>query len=303
MSSSQGSQMQCAFDLTDVDVNSTPIEVVSATLAAEHTLIESQGIRGTRSRTKERVRRGLINIGGNIVLHPSPTELDALLPVILGGTETSDSFPLAETVPEFDFMIDTGAKVYDFADLKVNRAVFRSSSGQPLEVELDLLGKTVTEGNSGTFPALTFDLDAMYVFSDSTFTYDTSSNGADYEIIDFELVVDNLIEARFGNSTTATSIDATDRRVTLAITTPWTATDGEGSNSTSLYFTTVAGNDGSLNLANGNQSLDFAFANMKLSPAMTPIVNGRGEITKAINWNIYKSGSTSELTVTHDSTA
>lgn len=296
--------MQCAFDLDDVDVNSTPIEVVSASLIAEHTLIESEGIRGTRSRTKERVRRGLINVGGSVVLHPSPTELDALLPVILGATETTDTFALAEALPEFDFMIDTGAKVYDFANLKVNTATFRGSSGQPLEVELDMIGKTVTEGNSGTFPALTFDTDTMFVFSDSTFTYDTSSSGADYEILDFELTIDNLVEARFGNSTTATSIDATDRRVTLAVTTPWTATDGEGSDNTALYsVSSVAGSDGSLALVNGNQSLTFAFANMKLAPASTPIVDGRGEITKAITYNIYKSNTTNELIVTHDSTA
>lgn len=303
MGSSQGSQMQCAFDLVDVDGSSVPIEVVSTSLNAGHTLIESEGIRGTRSRTKERVRRGLINIGGSIVLHPSPTELDALLPVILGASESTDVFALAETVPEFDFMIDTGAKVYDFSDLKVNSATFRSTPGQPLEVEIDMLGKTVTEGNAGSFPSLTFDLDTQYVFSDSVFTYDTSSSGADYEILDFELTIDNLLEARFGNSTTATSIDSTDRRVTLAVTTPWTSSDGEGSASTALYsVASVDGADGSLVLTNGNQSLDFAFANMKLAPAETPIVDGRGEITKAITYNIYKSATTNELIVTHDST-
>lgn len=296
--------MQCAFDLDDVDANSTAIEVVSASLIAEHTLIESEGIRGTRSRTKERVRRGLINVGGTVVLHPSPTELDALLPVILGATESTDTFALAESLPEFDFMIDTGAKVYDFSDLKVNSATFRCSSGQPLELEIDMIGKTVTEGNAGTFPALTFDLDTMFVFSDSVFTYDTSSTGDDYEILDFEVMIDNLLEARFGNSTTATSIDPTDRRVSLSVTTPWTATDGSSADSTGLYVTSsIAGSDGSLALTNGNQSLSFAFANLKLAPAATPIVNGRGEITKGITYNVYKSATTNELIVTHDSTA
>lgn len=294
MASSQGSQCKAAFDLTDVDANSLPLEFVSETLTAEHTLVESDGIRGTRSRTKERVRRGLINIRGGMVLHPSPAELDALLPVIVGGTETTDVFPLAETLPEFDIMIDKGAKVFDFADLKVNRGIFRGSPGRPLEVDLDMFGKTVTIGNSGTFPALTFDTDTMYVFTDSVFTY----NSTTYSIMDFELTVDNLVVPRFTNSTTATDIAATDRRVTLSLTTPWTSSE------TALYDTSsVAGAAGSLVLTNGAQSLSFAFANMKLNPAQSPTVPGRGEIVQRLVFNIYQSSTTKELIVTHDSVA
>lgn len=300
MGSSQGSQWQAAFDLVDVDTNSVPMEVVSCSIVANHTLIESDGIRGTRSRTAERVRRGLINVGGNVVMHFSPTELDALLPCIVGGTETTNVFPLAETVPEFDWMVDTGAKVYDFENCKVDRAVFRSTPGQPLELELDIIGKTVVEGNSGTFPALTFDLDSMYVHSDATFTYDTSSSGADYEVLSSELTIENSLGVRFGNSTTATSIDAQDRRVTYSISTPWISSDGEGSDSTNLYdVSSVSGNDGQLAYVNGSQSLTFAFANMKLAPASTPILQGRQEITKDILYNVYKSGSTNELIITN----
>ena len=295
MASSQGSQSQAAFDLVGVDTNSTFIDLVSETLTAEHSLVESEGIRGTRSRTKERVRRGLVTVSGDTVHHPSPTELDALLPVILGGTETTDTFPLAETLPEYDIMVDKVARVFDFEDLKCDRAVFSSSPGQPLELTMSHIGKTIAETNAGTFPALTPDTDTMYVFTDAVFTY----NSTTYEINDMELTIDNLVEARYGSgSVTATSIDATDRRVTLTVTAPWTSSE------TALYdISSVAGADGSLVLTNGNQSLSFAFANMKLAPATTPVVGGRGEITQGLTFNIYKSGTTNELIVTHDSTA
>lgn len=303
MSSSQGSQVQNAFDLVDVDTMSTAIETVSNTLSGKYNLTESDGVRGTRSRNKERVRRDLIEVDGNIVVHPSPTELDQLLPCIVGGTETTDVFPLAETVPEFDWMIDKGADVYDYADLKVDQATFRGSPGQPLELDFSVMGKTETSVGAGNFPALTFDTDTMFIFTDSAFTYDTSSTGDEYEIIDFELTINNFLERRFGNSTTATSIDSTDRRVTLTTTHPWTSSDGKGADSTGLFITTLAGSDGSLVLTNGGQSLSFAFANMKPSPSMTPEFNGRGELVLRVTWNIYKSGSTNELIITHDSVA
>lgn len=292
MASSQGSQSQGAFDLDDVDANSTHVDIVSETLTAEHSLTESEGVRGTRSRTEERVRRGLVNVGGNLTTHPSPTELDVLLYPIMGTAKTtSNVFALAETIPEFDFMVDKVAKVYDFQDLKVNSATFSGSPGQPLELALDLVGKTMTEGNAGTFPAVTPDTDSMYVFTDSAFTY----NSTEYEINDFNLTIDNLVETRFGSgSVTATSIDATDRRVTLTVTSPFTSSE------TALYtFSSVAGADGSLVLTNGSQVLTFAFANMKLAPAVTPVVNGRGEIMQQLTFNIYKSGSTAELITTH----
>ncbi|HSG68911.1 MAG TPA: phage tail tube protein [Planctomycetaceae bacterium] len=295
MASAQGSQIKAAYDLDDVDANSLALELVSESLSAEHTLVESDGIRGTRSRTKERVRRGLINVGGELVMHPSPTELDALLYPISGTAGTTTGvFALAETVPEFDIMIDKVTKVFDYTDLKVNRATFRSSPGRPLELALDVIGKTQVIGNAGTFPALTFDTDTMYVFTDSVFTYNSTA----YDIMDFELVIDNLVVPRFTNSTTATDVAATDRRVTLAVTTPWTSSE------VALYDTTsVAGAAATLVLTNGGQSLSFAFANLKLNPARTPVVNGRGEIVQQLTFNSYKSATTKELIITHDSTA
>lgn len=292
MASSQGSQSQGAFDLDDVDVNSTHVDIVSETLTAEHSLTESEGVRGTRSRTKERVRRGLVNVGGNLTTHPSPTELDVLLYPIMGTAKTtSNVFALAETIPEFDFMVDKVAKVYDFQDLKVNSATFSGSPGQPLDLSMDLIGKTFAEGNAGTFPAITPDTDSMYVFTDAVFTYDSTA----YEINDFNVTVDNLVEVRFGSgSTTATSVDSTDRRVTMTATCPFTSSE------TALYeFSSVAGAAGSLVLTNGSQVLTFAFANMKLSPAITPVVSGRGEIMQQLTFNCYQSGTTKELIVTH----
>lgn len=298
MASSQGSQAQMCFDLAaPIDTSSIPIDFVSETLRRSAQIVESDGIRGTRSRTKERVRVGLETIAGNITMNPSPTELDNLLPVILGATEATDVFALAETLPTFLIAVDRVAKVFTYTGLVVNTASFSGSPGQPLVLSLDVIGLDETTGAAGSFPALTFDTDTMYVFTDAVFQY----NSTTYAVTEFNVTINNLVESRFtGGSTIATDIAPTDREVTISVTTPYTSSE------TALYdliTTSVAGADGTLTLTNGNQSLLFTFANLKPSPEETPVVNGRGEILHQINFKALKSGSTNELIVTHDSTA
>lgn len=291
--SSQGSQAQMAFDTVGIDVSSIPLDFVSESLQATTNLVESDGIRGTRSRNKERVRAGLINVGGNITMNPSPTELDELLEVILGGTESTDTFALAETLPTFIIAVDRVAKVFTYAGLVVNTASFTGTPGQPMTLSMDVLGTTETVANAGTFPALTFDLDSMFVFTDAVFTYNSTA----YAVTEFDVTINNNVTARFTNSTTATDISPEDREVTLTVTTPYTSSE------TALYLPGVAGNAGDLALTNGGQSLTFDFANLKANPDVTPVVGGRGEIFNQITFKSFKSSSTNELIVTHDSTA
>src|SRR4051812_33510927 len=80
-------------------------EFKSESLAAERTILHNPGIRGSRSRVIERKRQGTVSIGGQIALEPTLTELRALLPRILGGSEGSQTgykdYALADTLPSF----------------------------------------------------------------------------------------------------------------------------------------------------------------------------------------------------------
>lgn len=272
------------------------MEFLSISGGAENQIIRTEGIRGTRSRSKERRRRGPKVIAFTITMNPSPTELDWWLPRILGADESTDTFALAEVLPTFVVCVDRIAKVHTYTGCVVSRAVFSSSAGQPLQLAVDVLAVDETEGNSGTFPAITPDTDAMYVHSDAVLTLQSSARSFD----ECQVTIDNKAVARWMNSRTATDISATDREVLLACSTPYTSSESD------LYTTPAgssAGAAGTLVYTNGNQSLTFTFANLIQDPARTSPINGRGEILLPLTFRAEQSSTTKELVVTHDSTA
>lgn len=294
--SSQGALAKFCLDtVAPIDGSSIPFDFLSNTLAAENTLIGTEGIRGTRSRSKERVRLANVNVGGTVTMNPSAAELDWLLINALGFSESTNVFTPTETVPSFVACLDRIAKVHTYLGCYVNRATFSGSSGQPITLALDIIGTSESEGAAASFPALTFDLDVPYIFSDSATGLTLEGTGS-RKFDNFELVIDNVLNARFMNSRTASDISATDRSVTLSMSTPYTADES------ALYTTPVgsaAGAAGALVFTNGSKVLTFTFANLKMNPARTPPVNGRGEILLPLQMTAYKSGSTAELIITH----
>lgn len=296
---SEGAQAQLAMDSAGTAIGSfsEPYDFLSENLKASQERIHSNSIRGTRSRPKERNRQGLRRVSGTITMNPSPTELDNLLPRILGAAEATDTFDVAETLPEFDVLIDRVSKRFNYTSCKVARATFSGSSGQPIQLVLDIVGKDFDNSDTA-FPGLTFDTDAMYVFNDSS--SGVTLEGSTREIQDFNLVIDNLVEARFRNSNTATDVTAQDRDITLSVTSPFTSSE------IALFddaVDDVDGATGSLVFTNGNQSLTFTFGNLLLMPAETPNVQGKQEIVLPQTYKAYKSGSTADLVVTHDASA
>lgn len=297
MSGSQGALAKLCLDTAaPIDTNSIPFDFLSFSGGAEHQIIRTEGIRGTRSRNKERRRRGLQVVQFTVTLNPSPTELDWLLINAIGFSESTNVFTPTESLPTFVVCLDRVAKVHTYAGCVVSRATFSGRAGQPLQLALDILAVSETEGASGGFPALTFDTDTMYVLSDGVLTLQSSARTFD----DFSLTIDNKAVSRWMNSRTATSIDATDREVLFSCSTPYTSSE------TDLYTTPAgssAGAAGTLTFTNGNQSVEFAFANLIADPAKAPPVNGRGEILLPLTYRAEKSGSTAELIITNDPTA
>jgi len=296
---SQGAQAQLCVEPGasphTFDGSSEPYPFVSEGLARADTLLDTNGIRGTRSHASERVRSGVYTVGGTILLHPSPADLDLWLPRILGAAESTDTFDLAETLPEFGVLIDRVAKTFEYTDCKVNRATFRSSvdGNGLLQLELDIVGKTEVEDTS--FPTLTLgtaDNDAPYAHHDSVVTL----AGGAVDARSIEIVIDNLLEASFNNSRTATSITPQDRIVTVRTVHPF------NSDVTGLYGTAAAGIDGSVVYTNGNMSTTFTFGQLQF-PNESPLVSGKNSIPYTLNMTARKGGLTNELVVTHDSTA
>lgn len=291
---SMGHQSRLSFAATGTAIGSytESIEFVGESLQKRLTILETAGLRGTRSRPVERTRDGTCAVGGSIRFHVTPALLDLLLPRVLGAAESSDLFALAETLPEFDVLVDRVARRFVYGGCKVARAIFSGRAGGLLELQLDLVGKTETVSASA-FPAISPPIDPPYVFQDGTLTL----SGTSRKVLEFALSIDNGIVARFTNSQVATDVSPTDRLVTLECRLPFTTDEID------LYGQNVGGaGAATLAVVNGGYSTTFSIPRLQF-PDTSPMVGGKGEITLALKGTARKNGSTNELSVTHDSTA
>lgn len=275
------------------DTSSEPYEFISFGLQARESTLQTDGTRGTRSRSAERLRGGLTVCDGPIVIHPSPADLDLLLPRILGAAEDMDTFALAETIPAFGVLIDESAETFEYSDCYVNRAIFRSSEGGLLELELDIWAKSFTIGTS--YPSLSLGTaanDVPYTHYEAVTTLVSSAR--DCKRIEIE--INNNLERSFNNNQTAQHIFPVDRNIFLRVQTPFTS--GE----TGLDGQSVGGSTGTVVYTNGNMSTTFTFGTLDF-PDRPPTVPGRGEIVWDLEMLALETGGTEELVVTHDSTA
>lgn len=301
MTISMGVQTNMATDdALPFNTASQPFEFQRETLRKNGQILDTSGIRGTRSHHVSRTRTGPYGVSGSIVINPSPLDLDIWLPRILGAAEgASDVFDLAETLPEFFVLIDrvasfgTGAG-FQYENCKINRGILRGTQGGFVELELDIIGKVETPNIA--FPSLTLgsaSADAPYVFTDATVTLQSSAR----EFSDFELVVDNQLVADHRNSLTATDIDAQDRIVTLRMNVPWIA-----GSATDLYEQALAGAAGTFKLTNGNLSSTWTLPALQV-PDRSPNVGGKGPINYNLEMTARRTAASAELSVTNDSTA
>lgn len=280
-------------------------EFKSESLTSKRELIESIGMRGSRSRVIERLRQGTLTVGGQILLAPSPTELRKLLPRILGGNESAGAglytYALAETLPTFVTSIDRVAKVYSYTGCKVDKAIFRAAQGQVLDLELDVEALSESVGNAGTFASLTIDNTTPFVFFDGVLTL----GGTAYQMMDVAITIDNFLKKdRFVNSQTRTDLPELDRSVTLECTVPYTSDtvglyDGGASGVTAI----VKFNYGGSGSGGAGKSLKFTFGNVVFPANGTPAIGAKDEITLRLAGAARKTSTTPEVAVELDNTA
>src|SRR5688500_10423202 len=104
MSHGYASQL-CIDTVAPIDGSSLPLEFDNESLIKQGRIIDTAGLRGTRSHQQERTRAGNYDVRGGIEMYPCPAELNNLLLWILGGTVSvgtpagSTTFALGETVP------------------------------------------------------------------------------------------------------------------------------------------------------------------------------------------------------------
>jgi hypothetical protein len=275
--------------------SSQRFEVVSSTVKKQGEVLDAAGLLGARTRREDRTRYGLNRVAGQIVLEPSPRMFDFFLPYILGAAESTDTFNVADSLPGFDMLHDpfgTGSNATKFAELYVNRMSLRFAAGL-LRLTLDVVGKTATSGQTYTSAALgsTASVDTPYVFYDTSAGFLLYGHTTAMEIEEGELIIDNLLDVKFRNSRTATSIRATDSIITMITNIPLTS-----GNWTDFYGDIAAG-DGTLAIANGTVTTTFTMFNMKIADA-GPSVTGKEEVPLILTGNARSDASDPNIRAT-----
>ena len=268
-------------------------EFVSESVGKRGTIIETGGIRGTRSHSKERTRVGPYSVGGTIVMEPSPEELAIWLPRILGTAASGTTYALAETLPTFVLVVDRVTKVFTYEGCKVASATFGFRKGVAMSLSMNIIGTTESIGNAGTFPSLSLGTTGPFTLTDTSGAVTILS--VVRPVFDFEVTIDNgAVADRHLNATTVSQIPITDRVITLRSTHPYS------SDETDLYDQAITGGAGTIVATYAGYSLTFAFANLQ-APAEAPTVGSKGEILLSLNSIAKQSGATKELIVTLDS--
>jgi hypothetical protein len=291
MAAAQGMLSQLGISASDpVDAR---FDFQRESLKCIEEFLDGNGLRGTLEHDISRVRRGTRRIAGQIVMQPNAAELALLLPWILGANASGTTYALANTQQTRYVTVDRVTKVYTYSSVAVNRATFRAGQGEPLQVILDLVGIDETEGNSGTFPSLSINTAAggPFILPDLAL----SIGGSTYNCRDFELTVDNRLDAnRFFNSLTVVSTPKMDRSITMRTMLPHG--DAAAAYNTGPGGVAVVGT-----FTNGTVSIAFSLVKVTF-PRESPSVEGRSEIFVPLNGIAYHSGSTDSLVVTLDST-
>ncbi len=293
--------------LSSWDNSSEVIDFQGESLRKRGRLIVPDGIHGTRSILKERVRTGAYTVKGVLRVNPSPEFMDLWLPRILGGAEGgNDVFSVQDdlaTNGTFALLIDRTFDIFQYTDLMVNRAMFRGramledeETPQPIELFLELFGKTETIDKTWPDPAPAIGVaatDYPYTFEDAVLNLQSSARN----MMRWQLLIDNHLAVRFSNSLTATSITPRRRSVRMQVVTPAT------SDETALYDQALAGTTGSVVFTNGSYVLTFTFGGAVQVPPLSPVVPGKEEIVLELDNYIHKASTNVELTVTNDKTA
>lgn len=261
------------------------------------TLVESNGLRGTRERFSTNVNLGTYTVGGRVPMDVRPDTIDFWAYRILGGEEAADVFEPAEALPTFVVAADRGADVCTAAGCKVATAEFSGQSGEDLRLEMDIEGLTETIGAAGSFPAIsaTLSVEQPFIFHQGVLTL----GGSAYPFRRFRLTINNaLVLDRFMNTQSRSALPEGDRIVTLQTDNPWTTTE-----KAALYDVAIAGLSATLVFTNGTNVLTFTFGNLKVA-VQPPTVQGRElEIMLPLAFNAYSKNDEPSIKITNVWTA
>jgi len=279
-------QSQLSIDTSAISSSSPGYDTTSVTLGTRGEIVNPEGVRGTRSRHKERTRDGKRSVGGQIELYPSAADLLLLVPLITGSAFSTNVSALAEALTSFNVCHDKGSAVLTYAGCVVDKATFSCAEGQAVKLVLELLGLSDTPAAAGTFPGAVYNNTAPYMYYDATLTLVSAAR----EVKNWSITYDNLVEAIYNNHQYPSYLLSRDRLVTFQSNNPFDTND--------LYAQASTGSAASLALSDGSggHTVTFNFGVLQF-PREDPSTGGRKEITQDLRGVARMSSSTRESSI------
>lgn len=252
-------------------------------------------ITGHKDPIKERVSLGLLYLTLRVRLQPTPLELAQLLPLMGMSNSSGNNWVLDESLASFPIVIDRVAKVHTYSTCYVNRWTLMGQKGRSaVSLDLEIFGTSLAEGTSFGSPTA-IQTDAPYPFTGLTLTLRGSARACDRVAFS----VNHFLEREFENSLTASCIDMTRRRATLATSVPYKTANADLL--TTALLTNADGAAAEVAFARGGQSTTISLNNIK-EIARPPGIPGK--IGLRLNWfgRIYRDLTNKAFSAVHDST-
>lgn len=282
----------CVAEAADLATNPLRLDFIDFDPGVTRELKDMNGTRGKYDKDTERVRENRQVVAPRFRSEPTALELATLFPWALGAAASGTSYPLGDSVRTKWLRFDPNAgKKWQLAGVAVDAMTLRGSSGEPLTIDLELVGQTYTNP-SDSFPVLSLDVSTQpFIFSDCVLTWDGSTR----QIRDLSIGVRNNIDrGRFLNSLTLTALNKLARQIVWGIELPSGDYD-------SLWDSGIAGASLSAVFTNGATSLTIASTAVRF-PARNPQHPFQQEGMLRLEGEAFSAAAAAPLTVTLDST-
>ena len=250
-------------------------------------IVGNQGITGSLDLYADHIRKSIAWVQGSIVMNMSAKELDVWLPLILRGTEVSDTHSPGLLSPSFNAIFKRDQGVFQYNDLQVDKFLItaRAIQDEPSIVTavISVIGKDEVQGTwPNPAPPRLATNNLYWLMADSTLTL----NGNEYSFEQFNLLYDNQLTPLFRNSLRPVCIRSEGRRVQFQPQLPmcsnslsnlyWTPLDASGS----LRF------QSSKNLGVSTSETNFQFGRL-YGPKISPSTRGKSETFLQLNLGSY----------------
>lgn len=271
------------------------LDFIDFDLGIDVEIRDLNGTRGKYTKDDARYRQNLTRVLPTVRMQPTALELAALLPWIFDSAASGTSYPLGATTFLRSVAFDpNGGSLWVLLNVAVDRAVFRMSQGEPLDLSLDLVGRGYSV--TGSFPAITLDLTTQpFLTTDCALTI----GGSTVQFREATLTIEkNIDRNRFFNSATLTAQNKLRRRIMWEFNVPY------GDNTSLFNATASAGTAGAVvaTLTNSATSLAFTSAAVRIQ-GRSPKSPFQQEVMLPLEGEAVSSDGTVEaLTTVLDST-